>query len=63
MRTIANGSKRLIGLLSPSTVVALAGLLLTAYGLAGVYEPLAFIVPGAGLLAFGLWLAGAFTRG
>ena len=63
MRTIANGSKRLISLFSPSTVAAFGGLLLTAYGLAGVYEPLAFIVPGACLMVFGLWLAGVFTRG
>ena len=63
MRTIANGSKRLIGIFSPSTVAALGGLLLTGYGFAGVYEPLAFMVPGALLMMFGLWLAGVFTRG
>lgn len=63
LATIANGSKRLLGLLSPSTVAALAGTALTAYGLHVLYPPLAYIVPGAALTLFGLWLAGATIPG
>lgn len=62
MRAIANGSKRLLGLLSASTVAALIGIVLTAYGLYLLYEPLAYIVPGLMLTAFGLWLAGMFSK-
>jgi hypothetical protein len=60
---VANGSKQLIGLFSPSTVATLAGVALTFYGLRQVYEPLAYVIPGAMLTLFGLWLAGVFQRG
>lgn len=36
-------------------LLALAGAALTVYGLALVYAPLAWIVPGAALLSFGVW--------
>jgi hypothetical protein len=62
LTAVVHGSKQLIGLLSPSTVAASVGVALTAYGLYGLYEPLAYIVPGLLLTAFGLWLAGVFTR-
>jgi hypothetical protein len=58
----AEGIKQFIRLFSPSTVAALVGVALTSYGLSLVYEPLAYIIPGAMLTAFGLWMAGAFTR-
>lgn len=54
----AHGSTRLLRLFTPATLAALLGAALTAYGLYMVYPPLAFIVPGTALLAFGLWLAG-----
>lgn len=57
-----HGSKQFVSLFSPSTVAALAGVALTAYGLHALYEPLAYIVPGLLLMIFGLWLAGVFTR-
>lgn len=44
---------------SPPTVAALAGLGLTVYGLHMLYAPLAYLIPGGALTAFGLWLAGA----
>lgn len=66
MRPITQGSKRFcgsfLGLFSPSTVTALGGITLLSYGLWSVYEPLAYIVPGLGLTAFGLWLAGMFSK-
>jgi hypothetical protein len=62
LRLTANGSTRVIGLLSPPTVAAVVGVALTAYGLFMLYEPLAFIVPGVFLTTFGLWLAGMFSK-
>ncbi len=59
LKTSANGSKRVLGLFSPPTVAALAGLGLTVYGLHMLYAPLAYLIPGGALTAFGLWLAGA----
>lgn len=49
---------RLIGLFDVPTCAALVGIGLTAYGLHMLFPPLAYIVPGAALLTFGLWLAG-----
>ena len=64
MGTIANGSKRFIGYLadalSPPTIATGMGLASVTVGLWMVAPPLAFIVPGALVLVFGLWLAGAF---
>lgn len=62
IRATANTVKRFFALFSPSTVSALVGILLTSYGLLQLYEPLAYIIPGLMLLAFGLWLAGMFSR-
>lgn len=51
----------IVALFSPSTVAALGGLALLSFGLWGIYQPLAFVIPGAAFTAFGLWLAGMFT--
>lgn len=56
--TIVKVGTRLIGLFSPPTIAALAGLGLTVYGLHMLYAPLAYLIPGGALTAFGLWLAG-----
>ena len=54
----AEVGRRLIGLFTIPTVAALAGSALTVYGLRMIYDPLAYLVPGAVLVLFGLWLAG-----
>lgn len=53
----ANGSKRLIALFTLPTVAALLGAAVLIAGLHMLYPPLAYIVPGAGALAFGVYLA------
>lgn len=53
----ANGSKRLITLFTLPTVAALLGAAVLIAGLHMLYPPLAYIVPGAGVLAFGVYLA------
>lgn len=58
LTSAANGSRRLIGLFTAPTVAVLSGTGLLTAGLHMVYEPLAFIVPGAVLVMSGLWLAG-----
>ena len=58
LTSTANGSMRVVGLFSPSTVAVLAGAALTVIGLHLVYPPLAYIVPGVTLVIGGLWLAG-----
>lgn len=52
-----NGSKRLIALFDLPTVAAILGFALLIMGLHMLYPPLAYIVPGAGFLAAGLYLA------
>lgn len=62
IESIANGSKRFLGLFSLPTVAALAGTALSVWGLWMVYPPLALIIPGALSLGFGMWLAGIDVR-
>lgn len=66
IRAIANGSKRLgqsvVAPFSTATIAALAGTAATTMGLYLVYPPLALIVPGVCVTAFGLWLAGLDFR-
>lgn len=59
---VAHGSKQLAGLFTLPTVAALVGTVLSVWGLFLVYAPLAFIVPGAALVGFGVWLAPASLR-
>jgi hypothetical protein len=42
--------------------MALGGFGLVGVGLYMMYPPLAFVVPGAALLTFGLWLAGVLPE-
>ena len=54
---VAYGSKQLRELLSLPTVAALVGVALSVVGLHMLFPPLAYIVPGAALVGFGVWLA------
>ena len=57
LSAIANGSKRVVSLFSLPTVAALLGAAVLIAGLHMLFPPLAWIVPGAGALAFGVYLA------
>ncbi|MBE0610081.1 MAG: hypothetical protein IH609_11915 [Dehalococcoidia bacterium] len=46
-----------LALFDPATLFALAGAAMLVAGLAMIYLPLAFLLPGAALIALGLWLA------
>lgn len=63
MRTIANVSIWFLSLWSPATVAAIGGTVLSVAGLHMVYPPLAYIVPGAGLLALAGWMAAPPSKG
>ena len=60
---IANGSKRFLGFFSPPTVAALLGAALSVMGLHMLYPPLAYLVPGASLLAFAIWYVAPLSGG
>lgn len=57
LSAVAHGSKQLSGLFTLPTVAALLGAAVLIAGLHMLYPPLAYIVPGAGVLAFGVYLA------
>ena len=57
LSTTANGSKRFGSLFTLPTVAAILGAAVLIAGLHMLFPPLAWIVPGAGALAFGVYLA------
>jgi hypothetical protein len=57
LSVIANGSTRFLGLFTLPTVAAILGAVVLIVGLHQLFPPLAYIVPGAGALAFGVYLA------
>jgi hypothetical protein len=71
MRTAIRGTiaaivqvpKQMIGLLSAPTLAVLGGAGLLIWGLHMIYEPLAYIVPGIALAAFGSLAALRMAQG
>lgn len=57
LSAIANGSTRVLSLFTLPTVAAILGAAVLIAGLHMLFPPLAWIVPGAGALAFGVYLA------